>query len=310
MGESFINKKQSNALVLTPDDIDIFQFLCDHRFLRREHLQALTGRTAKPLHRRLLKLQRNGYLCTTPRTARQKFIYGLREQALAALVGEGRVETEMLEHRIRTNELSELFLRHEMMIIDLHVVLSLARKSESMELKLWLEGPILFDSVVVSDHRGARRLPVRPDAFFTITDPRREAGANLFAFALEADRSTADHKRMANKFVAYRSYIEQRLYLKKYEAYGLHSSAHPFTVPFRVLTVTRTNERAQQLNSLVKRLLPDGWQKFFRFTSVKNFSLENPTPIFGDIWLSPRTPGLHPLIAPPRPPVAESTVNV
>jgi hypothetical protein len=60
-----------------------------------------------------------------------------------------------------------------------------------------------------------------------------------------------------------------------------------------VLTVTITEERAQTLCALAAAVLPEGARKHFLFTSRTNFSLSNPTPIFSDIYLSPRSIGVR-----------------
>src|SRR4051794_9134325 len=119
--EPIVKKPKDTGLVLTKDDLEMFGLLLEHRFLRCEHLEALTGRTAKPLHRRLLKLQQNGYLTTTIRLPKQKFIYALTAASVAKLVAAGVATAELLEDRRRHHELKELFQKHEMLIVDTHV---------------------------------------------------------------------------------------------------------------------------------------------------------------------------------------------
>ena len=62
------------GFVLAPGDTDIFKLIYDYRFLRTEHISALTGRAAKRVHRRLFKLIHAGYL-TAIRLPQQKHIY-------------------------------------------------------------------------------------------------------------------------------------------------------------------------------------------------------------------------------------------
>ena len=105
--------------------IEIFKLIYDYRFLRTEHISALTGRAAKRVHRRLFKLIHAGYL-TAIRLPQQKHIYGLGKKAGAVLVEEGIAEPEFLSERLRSYELKELFLKYEMMLVDLHVILTLS----------------------------------------------------------------------------------------------------------------------------------------------------------------------------------------
>ncbi len=278
------------GFVLTAGDVEIFKFIFEHRFLRREHISALTGRPAKRLHRRLFKLIANGYL-TAIRLPQQKHIYALGKAALPVLVEEGIANTELLGQRLRTHELKELFLKHEMMIVDLHVMFSIAGRTAVLKLVDWREGKELFDYVTVADHNGTNRLPIRPDAFFILEDSRRPAGQNRAPIFLEADRSTGTQTRFTDKIRAYWNYLEQGLHTKKFNIKN-----------FRVLTVTITHERALNLSTLAKSLLPDRAWKYYRFTSLKNFSIADPTAVYNDVYLWPRGFGsadLRPLVPPP-----------
>ena len=137
------------------------------------------------------------------------------------------------------------------------------------------------------------RMPVRPDAFFSLEDSRRPAGSNRAHFFLEADRSSEIHLKFGNKIRAYWHYLQQGLHVQKF---GIKN--------FRVLTVTLTHERAKNLSKQAEEMLPKGAWKYFLFTSSKHFSLENPSPIFNDICLQAGNangnPG-RPLVLPPTP---------
>jgi hypothetical protein len=276
-------------LAITTGDITIFKLICEFRFLRREHLSRLTGRPAKRLHRRLHKLVSAGYLASI-RLPQQKHIYSLGRAASHVLVEEGIADDNLLAERLRVHELKELFLRHEMMIVDIHVLLSLAGNKGALRPIAWREGRELFDSVMVADHDGLTKLPIRPDVFFTLEDSRRPAGANRAHFFLEADRSTATQTRFKDKIRAYWHYLEQGLHTKKFDIKN-----------FRMVTVTLTHERAKNLCDLAASVLPERARKYYLFASLKNFSLDNPEPILGNIYLSPRSPGdvYHPLVVPP-----------
>jgi len=193
-------------------------------------------------------------------------------------------------------ELKELFLKHEMLIVDHHILFTLAGKTSPLRLVDWQEGRGLFDSVVIANTEGAKRLPVRPDAFFTIEDTRRGEGGNRFHFFLEIDRSTMPHASFKEKIHAYWQYREQGLHAKKW---GIKS--------FRVLTVTLTGARARNLRDLAATILPEGARKHFLFTAADNYSLQDPNPIFGDIYLSPRDNGQH--VTYPLIPGAESSLK-
>ena len=220
----------------------------------------------------------------------QKHIYGLGKAAAPILVEEGTADHKLLLKRSRIHELKELGLKHEMMIVDLHVILELATRPSNLRLISWKEGRGLYDSVMVTDHAGMEKLPIRPDAFFTLEDSERPAGANHAHFFLEADRSSENHTRFQNKIRAYWHYLEQGLHGQKF---GIKN--------FRVLTVTLTEERAKNLCALASSLLPGRARKYFFFTSLKKFGIENPSPILKAVYLSPRNAHLrYPLVPPLR----------
>ena len=91
-------------------------------------------------------------------------------------------------------------------------------------------------------------------------------------FFLEADRSTAAHSRFEGKLRAYWHYREQGLHVKKFDIQS-----------FRVLTVTRTEACAVNLCSLAASVVPERSRKFYLFTSLEHFSLENPTRMLDDV---------------------------
>jgi len=287
------------GFLLTAGDLEIFKLIYEFRFLQMDHLVALTGRSAKRLDRRLLKLRRAGYL-TTLRKLPHKYIYALARGAVCELVEQGSVDESVLADRLRAHELKDLFLKHEMLIVDLHVMLSLASRTGDLRLIDWREGRSLYDSVSVPDREGLVKLPIRPDAFFTLEDSRRPSGANRAHFFLEADRSTSSQARFTEKIRAYWHYLEQGLHAKKFKIKN-----------FRTLTVTLTHERAENLCALAASIVPERTRKYYLFTSLKNFSLDNVAPILETVYLSPRSIGTdvrHPLVPPPTPTQIQSAV--
>jgi len=272
---------------LTSDDIEILRLIHQHRFLRREQISVLTNRHPVAVHRRLMKLGAANYVSPL-RLPQQKYIYRLHQAGVAVLFMRGLASEENATRRNRDHELKPLFLDHEMMLVDLHVVMSLASREGETRLLDWKEGRVNHDEVLISDRHGSGRLPVQPDAFFKLEDSRWPTEKNSAHFALEADRSTTAHVRFRDKMRAYWHYIDQGLPQRKF---GVKR--------FRVLTVTLTPERARNLCVLCKETVPAGAYKYFLFTSAENFSLENPSAIFQPMCISPRDDLQHPLIPAP-----------
>jgi hypothetical protein len=265
-----------NGFTLTENDIEILKQVYEHRLLQVDHLIALTERPHKQLHRRLLKLIERNYLARIVLPA-QKHIYTLGRAAAPALVEQGIAPKELIDFRLRHHELKELFLKHTMMIVEIHATLELAARNSHIKLAAWKEGEEIYDSINVSEHGRQRRLPVRPDGFFTLQDTNRPPDRNRIHFMLEADRSTTTQTRFKDKIVAYWNYLQSG---KQEQRYGIKH--------FRVVTVTLTDARAANLAQMAVEVTPPQLRKFFLFTSLKHFSIEHPTTILNDIFITPR----------------------
>lgn len=136
----------------------------------------LTGRKYQRLHGRLKGLFDNRYL------GRLKFpwkkdIYHIAKPGLAVLLREGLIGDEQAERRVREGEIkSEDFLEHELMISDIHVMLTLATRSSLWELVAWKEGKEIHDSFKAIVNGQYQDISIQPDAFFTLRDATAPAG--------------------------------------------------------------------------------------------------------------------------------------
>jgi hypothetical protein len=220
---------------LTAGDVEILKLVLEFRLLRIDHLAALTGRSYKKLHGRLFKLVGRRYLSRIELPL-QKHIYVLGKAGVPVLVEQGLAPKELLEWRLRHHELKELFLKHQMMVVDFHTALAVAAGDGPVKLVAWKEGQALWNTVSVRIDGAREELPVRPDAFFTLEDTTRPAGQNQVHFFLEADRSTTTHRRFERKLTAYWHYFQD----------GGHTAKHGIRT-FRVVAVTLTAERARNL---------------------------------------------------------------
>lgn len=274
--EGTASAKSSRGFVLSKGDVEILRLVLEHRFLRREHISALTGRSAKRLHDRLFQMGNRGYLKTT-KFRPEKYIYSLARLGVRALVERGLIPADRLEDRLRAHELTEFWFRHEMMISDIHVILSLASREGKIRLADWRVGKALYHTVDVPTEQGREQKPFRPDGLFTLDDGRLPNGPNYAHFFLEADRSKENHTDFREKIFAYWQFVDQGLHGTKF---GISS--------FRVLTVTLTELRARSLSALALSLLPQRFRKYFLFVSMEKLSIDNPLAIFGEICYSPR----------------------
>jgi len=266
----------SRGFQLTASDIEMIRRVYEYRFLHIDHLAALTGRSYKKVHGRLLKLVRHRFLARIEFRF-QKHIYVIGHDGIRVIVEQGIAPVEVIEARLRHHELKELFLKHQLMLVDLRCMLELACRRRGIRLTTWREGKELWDTVTVWRDRERVKVPVCPDAYFVLEDGSRPAGRNRLNFFLEADRSTTTHKRFQQKVVAYRQYMEDGLHT---ERYGIKT--------FRVLTITLTRDRTTGLGRGAREILPADALKYFLFASMDGLTLRNPELILGNLFLSPQ----------------------
>ena len=107
-----------------------------------------------------------------------------------------------------------LFLSHELMISHLRAGLELeCRQSEGrLELEKWMQGSSIWDEA----RRSNRKLPHRPDAFFTLKFPNAPDGQQRSNFFYEADRQTSNLTRFKQKLEGHLEFLRQGKH-KQYE---------------------------------------------------------------------------------------------
>ena len=253
---------------LTPDDVQLVHYVHDLRVAQIDHLAALTARSEKALSRRLLKLSDRRFLsCIVRRPA--KHLYAIGSESIPVLIEHGYARHELAAKRLRHGELKEIFLRHFLFVVDIHVKFLRMTRQGPIKLIGWREGPSLWDDVTVRDRdSGGMTLPVRPDAYFTLQDERRPSGKDQFHFFLEADRSTMSHARMTQKINGYINYFQQGRYRAKY----------PGMKTFTVATITETQARATALAEGLSSIITPASRRAYPFTAFADLSLADLIP--------------------------------
>jgi hypothetical protein len=145
------------------------------------------------------------------------------------------------------------FLKHSLAISRLHFMLEMASRNSQgrVEHVAWQQGAQLRGGKVeVPEIRARRlegsneyvwgeedkttRLPVEPDALFSLRVPSRPATEQLVHFCYKADRGTMPLVDMLKKLRAYHHFIKRRQ--KHREAFGVH--------PIRAVLIETTDEEA------------------------------------------------------------------
>jgi hypothetical protein len=265
---------------ITDRDLDIIEAVLRYRFCSAAQIVRLAGGNEDVTHRRLRRLWECGLV---PRWAfpgfrtHSEFYYYLDNRKPLDLLAERRqieIHPQMLEeirsHRekdyagaaIRGQHMQLGFLNHGLMISRMHFMVEMAcRKSGGdVALEAWCQGgQIAGHKVDVPKIRSSKqdgqlfwqqvaeteRLPVEPDALFTLRFARRPEAQQLAHFLYEADRGTMVITDMLKKFRGYHHFIKKQQRHK--EAFGIH--------PIRAVLVETTDEaRGRKLMELATPL--------------------------------------------------------
>jgi hypothetical protein len=320
----FLRPEVPRPGIITDRDLDIIEAILRYRFSPASELLRLVGGNEDVTHRRLRRLWEcgliNRFAFPFPRP-HSEFYYYLDDKTgldlLAATRGTA-IHDEMLEEirnnrekdyagaAVRGQEMQLGFLRHSLMISRMHFCIEMAcRKSGGqVELMSWRQGgPLTGRKVEVPKVKSSRdgsqrfweesgeteRLPVEPDAMFTLHFSDRPQDSQLAHFFYEADRGTMNTTDMLKKLRGYFHFIKRQQRHK--DAFGIH--------PVRAVLVETTDEkRAKRLMKLVNHPLVCGTSKkaaLFWFTISSLFALsgaaspylDNPAISFDPIWALP-----------------------
>lgn len=238
---------------ITACSLEIIRALALYRFLSTAMIIAQVGGNERNVKRQLQWLWHLGYInrfAFPSIIGTSEFIYYLDNPQTLVLLAERNgfeitadLVKEVQGHREKKyylisdphfsaeNQGRLLFIRHEAMVAHFHQSLSLAcRKSEGkVRLATWAQGPALYSSVHVPKvmlkearggpppkHEDSERLPLRPDAFFTLAITRPDGRDQLAHFFYEADRKTMGMPKMKEKFRAYFHFIRQQKFRSSY----------------------------------------------------------------------------------------------
>jgi hypothetical protein len=260
-------------------DLKILEFLADYRFLDTKQILALfPSQTERNIKRRLLFLYHSGYI---DRPA-QQFTYSKPSDYLVYTLAKKGAELISQKKGLSaeakpSKEIGVSFLRHSLMISGFRLILNLAlTKNTQFKVIVWKDlGSI--DAV----YSEGERLPIAPDAFFTI-----ESKDYLMYFFLEADRSTMTQERMLNKFKGYWIWRAEGRQKQKLDIAN-----------FRVLTVCLSTERAENLRQVARKAdASEIGSEMFWFACEKAFNLANPESILKPIWRTPKNETVHQIL--------------
>lgn len=280
----FIRPDISRPGQITDRDLDILDTVLRYRFCSAAQIVRLAGGNEDVTHRRLRRLWERGLVARWAfpgfRT-HSEFYYYLEDRGPLDLLADRRgleIHPQMLEeiksHRekdyagaaLRGQHMQLGFLNHALMISRMHFMIEMAcRKSGgAAALEAWCQGgQVAGHKVDVPKVRSSKaggqffweevaeseRLPVEPDALFTLRLPDPAQGERLVHFCYEADRGSMTSTDMLKKFRAYFHFVKKQQ--KHREAFGVH--------PIRAVLIETTNDtRGRKLMELAGHPLVAG----------------------------------------------------
>ena len=245
---------------LTERDRQVICAVYEHRFLRRDQIQALFFPSQNTANQRLLHLYQHGFLFrhlppVRLGEGRQQAIYALDEGGADLVAAEGGMDREGVRWRKKDNQASFLFLDHTLHINDFRIAITLAVEKRGHRVLRWYDERDIKATGERVSMPGKQRhyLPVTPDAFFEVDLGDRQAG-----FFLEMDMGTMTNKRFKNKVRAYIIYKTKGYYERKFG-----------TPSLRVLTLTTSQRRLRNLKRATERA---GGRSLFWFTTFEALS--------------------------------------
>ncbi len=260
------SKEPPVNLRIQPRDLELLRDVSDYRFLDTGQILALHQGGKRQIRLRLASLYHLGYL---ERPASQKLFSKGGSFLIYSITEKGAELISRKEFGKRNAQVSFPYLSHAMMISRFRATLTIALRSYPTKPKIerWEQG---YDLKDILRSRGQSPELV-PDAFFTIRD---EKGA--LDFFLEADQSTMKHELMLNKMKTYWKWFKEKQIQKKLNIEN-----------FRVLTITKSEERADNLRRLAKNAdYNKTGSNMFLFLSETQYLLEKPETILSPIWTS------------------------
>jgi hypothetical protein len=264
----FKRSAEISPIRLTDRDREILKHIHRHRFLRSDHIVALTGGSRQRVLRRLQQLYHHGYL-ERPRcqidyyqSGSRRMAYGLGNRGAAWL----KRELSLPYHRLdwpRKYSVVRYFLEHALMVSDFMVALEISCR-QRRDIRLLTEDDLPeAASIGRNPFRWRVNIPsgpavtVIPDGVFGL----EQANGTRAWFVLEADRATMPVSRRSLERSSFRRKI-----LAYHATWALNIHRQFGWQRFRVLTVTTNLGRVREMIEACQQL--KNGQGLFLFTDI------------------------------------------
>lgn len=230
------------SLRLKSRDLDILHAIHTYRFLTTPQIMQLFFRSLKHAYKRLYKLYHHRlvnrhFLGIYLDKMNTRMVYVLDELGAELLRTERGLNIRWYKS-ITSKPLTTLFLRHALEVNDVRIAVEQACQQQGIELLKWVSEYDLksdYDRVTTADEVSRA---VIPDGYCALKT--KQGITHLF---WEVDRGTERSEIFKRKILAYLAYAKSDLALKRFG-----------TQQFRVLTVTKTPQRAENLRIATEKV--------------------------------------------------------
>jgi hypothetical protein len=232
-------------------------------------------RIKRGIRRRLQYLYHHGYVQRHKLADGEPIAYTLGNKGAEELTLYYGIDRKEIDWTTRSRESSERYIQHTLMVTRFrHAVEVSLRDLHALKLELWEPGGAFHATVQYEDtvrSQGGTRTQlvdgtVKPDSLFLLL--HRAKGIHYFP---EADRSTMSNARYLAKLKAYYAF---------WAAY-VRDGKSPIK-QMRVLTITRSEERKQNIRKIADQVSPEA-KNLFWFICEKAY-LGKPQAIFEPTW--------------------------
>lgn len=273
-----VGERERPALKLTDRDRELIKTIYDHRFVTSRQLQELIPGSAQGVLRRLQKLYHNHFIDRLKVSNNDPIIYALGNRGADELTLHYGIDRQEIEWTSKNREVGERYIHRSLMVTRFRHALALAlRQRPEATLAFWepsgsFRVPVSYEETVRTPDGGQRtdlvKTTVIPDGFFAL-----QTGKGLGHFCLEADRSTMTNARFLAKMKSYFRYWDEQVRQKKQ--------------PFRMLTITLSEERKENLRQIAQQVDPKGrGLNVFWFACEQRYH-NKPSQVLAPIWQTP-----------------------
>ena len=204
---------------------------------------------------------------------RRPYLYMLTPEGVQLLEDELGLEPEDIDWKPSYNSVKWPFLEHLLATNDLRVRMEVAAPKVGLRILEWVDDLSLASTsirdqiVVPARGGGTQQTTVGPDGYVSLLAPDGKTRHRAF---IEADRATVPLTRWKNKVWKYQHYFRSKAFRRRYGA----------TKPFRVLTVTTSQERLQNMKQATEAQGATTWFWFSTYAALT----DPETVLFAPTW--------------------------